>query len=184
MMSLRNQIPLFARLQAVLVCCIMAMLAMFYFLAYRPLTSEELALGKQIQERQQNLADTATRLRVLPAVAAEVRQLRKQLEGQKKLPAENDLAQFIRDLTRLGDNWSLKGFRYKPDASRRNECFAQLPIQLTFEGDFVKVFSFLKQVEDLERLTRVRNLQVKARDAATGQVQVELTMNIYYAPQE
>ena len=184
MVTLRDQIERYKRTQLIMGAALIAVCAGFCFLGYRPLTSARASLASEITEKQNKQADIANRLQILPAVAADVRQLRMQLQGQKKLPLETDLAQFIRDLTRLGDNWSLKAFRYKPEASRRNEYFAQLPIQLTFEGDFVKVFSFLKQVEDLERLTRVRDIQFKSREQSSGQVQVELTMNIFYSPQE
>lgn len=157
---------------------------LFYFAGYRPMELETENLDRTLAERRRQLSDGSERLKVLPAVEAEVRQLRARLDGQKKLPQETELAQFIRDLTRLTQNQSLSRFQYKPDATQRNRFFSQLPIQLGFEGDFVKVFQFLTEVEGLERLIRIRTLTLQARPENPGTVQAEVTMNIYFSPQE
>jgi Tfp pilus assembly protein PilO len=61
----------------------------------------------------------------------------------------------------------------------RSELFAEQPVSLKFEGDFLKVFSFLRQTEQMQRLTRVRELKIKNnRSNKPGQVEVELSMNI------
>lgn len=184
MIALRQQGSWCRKAQIIMSAALLVIVGSFYLFGYRPLTAEKKSLAVQVADRQKRLADNSRQLKVLPEVAAEVRDLRARLDGQKKLPRESDLFQFIRDLTRLKQNWSLSRFQYKPEASRRNEYFAQLPIQLSFEGDFVSVYSFLRQIEDLERLTRVRTISLKGRPEQPGEVQVELTMNIYYAPHE
>ena len=64
----------------------------------------------------------------------------------------------------------------------RAEQVRELPIKLQFEGDFTSVYAFLRNVEEMPRMTRVRGMQIKSRDRdASGQVQVQLAMNIYFA---
>ena len=64
----------------------------------------------------------------------------------------------------------------------RVEQVRELPIKLQFEGDFTNVYAFLRNVEEMPRMTRVRGMQIKARDRETsGHVQVQLAMNIYFA---
>ena len=65
----------------------------------------------------------------------------------------------------------------------RSELFAEQPVSLKFEGDFLSVFSFLRQTEEMQRLTRVRELRLRSDDRAArpGQVEVELSMNIYFS---
>ena len=66
---------------------------------------------------------------------------------------------------------------------RNGEQFAEWPISLKFEGDFMNVFSFLRKTEEMQRLTRLRGLRLKGLDhgGKAGQVQVELSMNIYFS---
>jgi Tfp pilus assembly protein PilO len=65
----------------------------------------------------------------------------------------------------------------------RSELFDEQPVSLTFEGDFVNVFSFLRQTEEMQRLTRVKELKLRSSDRTgkSGQVEVELSMNIYFS---
>jgi hypothetical protein len=75
---------------------------------------------------------------------------------------------------------SLRGYSSNVLKPVRSETFWQMPIELKFEGDFSNVFSFLQQTEAQKRLTRVKKIELKAKDREPGQVQVQLTMNIYY----
>jgi hypothetical protein len=52
---------------------------------------------------------------------------------------------------------------------------------MTFEGDFLNAFGFLRQLEEMQRLTRVKTLSVRCRDPRTGLVEVSLAMNIYFS---
>ena len=38
--------------------------------------------------------------------------------------------------------------------------------------------------EEMQRLTRIRNMSVKAKDGELGCVQVQVSMNIYFAPDQ
>jgi hypothetical protein len=51
---------------------------------------------------------------------------------------------------------------------------------LKFDGDFRDVYSFLCQMEDLSRLTRVKKMVLKS-SGNDGSVQVEMIMNLYYS---
>ena len=52
---------------------------------------------------------------------------------------------------------------------------------MTFEGDFLNVFGFLRELEGMQRLTRVKTLSVRCKDPKTGQVDVSMAMNIYFS---
>ena len=48
-------------------------------------------------------------------------------------------------------------------------------------GDFANVFSFIRRLEEMQRLTRVKSLSVHCKDGRLGQVDVNLAMNIYFS---
>ena len=58
---------------------------------------------------------------------------------------------------------------------------ALLGASLKFEGKFPSVANFLRSAEEMQRLTRTRRLDLKCRDVKSGNVDVELSMNIYFA---
>jgi Tfp pilus assembly protein PilO len=62
----------------------------------------------------------------------------------------------------------------------RDEQFYELPISLKFDGDFRDVYSFLCDIEDLSRVTRVKKMVVKS-SGSEGSVQVEMMLDLYYS---
>jgi Tfp pilus assembly protein PilO len=180
MWSLRSQITWFNRIQWTLAGAVVLMSAGFYLFAYRPQTRRQEELRASIVKQQHELDSSQSQTSVLPSVASEVKLLRVRLEKFKALPRQQELPQFIRDIAQLGQQAALKRFSLTPGVPSRDDRFNELPVQLTFEGDFVNVFSFLRHTEDLQRLTRVRGMSVKSKDKL-GQVKVQLSMNIYFA---
>ena len=64
---------------------------------------------------------------------------------------------------------------------RRQDLYGEIPIVMSFEGDFTNVFGFVRRLEEMQRLARVKQMTVKAKDGKAGQVDVSLTMNIYFS---
>jgi Tfp pilus assembly protein PilO len=135
---------------------------------------------------QNELRDDQDRMRRLPLVELEIARLRQRVERfDKTLAKQQDLAQFMKDMTRISQDASLKKLSWRLNAKPwRSEEFTELPIQFTFEGDFqTGVVQFLQATEDMQRLTRVRKLELHASDAHDGTVDASVTMNLYFGEQ-
>jgi Tfp pilus assembly protein PilO len=187
MVMLKNQIRLCARAQSWLAGAMLVIAGGFFVMGYRPSMQKMAALDEQMRIRQRELGDTSSKAGALPQVASEVKVLRLKLEGAKRLPKLNDRAQFIRDITQLSQQSSLKKFQLKPEPLQRNDLYYQQPVKLTFEGDFVNVFSFLRQTETMQRLTRTKSISLSTKDNESknnGTVKAELVMSIYLSPDE
>jgi Tfp pilus assembly protein PilO len=183
MWSLQTQIKWSVRAQWVLATAIVLMLGSFYFFAYRPMSKQVRTLQQQIAANERDLTASQSQTSILPRVQAEVGNLRAKLAQYKSLPQQHEMAQFIKDIAQLSQQTSLRKFDWKPGVPARNERCNEQPLQITFEGDFVNVFSFLRHAEDLQRLARVRNMNLRSKDK-DGQVKANLTMSIYYAAAE
>jgi Tfp pilus assembly protein PilO len=184
MRTLKGQIGWCSRAQWVLGVTIVVCLGGFYLLGYRPQTRRLADLHMQIDARQRELRANQSRTLIRPEVERKVNELKRRLDRfDKRLPRQQEIAQFIREVTHLSRQSSLRRWEVMPEAPRRfpNDAFAELPIRLKFEGDFLSVFSFLRQMEDMQRLTRVRGMNVRTADPSTGQVVVDLSMNIYFS---
>ena len=153
MRTLQEQDRICARLQRCLGVLTIALVTAFYFLGYRPNQRRERELSLQIAERQQQLREGKSQTRILPDIASEVGRLRARLDRSKKsIPKSQELPQFIRDVTTLSQQASLRKFGYKPGVATRGELVSEMPIMLNFEGDFVNVYSFLRNAEEMPRL--------------------------------
>jgi type IV pilus assembly protein PilO len=162
----------------------LAVLAMgFYTFVFRPNNQRLDDLRTQIQSKQRDLNSNKTRVQILPDVMRAVTDMTVRLESfNKQMPKQPDLGPFINDITELSHQASLRKVFVEPGMPQRSELYAEWPIALKFEGDFLSAFTFLRRAEEMQRLTRVRTLKVQSTDGGkTGQVQVELSMNIYFS---
>lgn len=182
MRTLQSQIGWCARAQWVLGSAMLVVVAGFYLFGYRPASVRMASLRQEIDIKQRELKDIQQRTVIRPLVEQTVNERRRKLERfDKKLPKQQDFGQFYNDITFLGRQSALSKCSVEPAAvPRRNDRFVELPIDLRFEGNFLNVFSFLRQIDQMQRLTRVQNLKVTSKGNA-GQVEVQLSMNIYYA---
>jgi Tfp pilus assembly protein PilO len=181
--NLQNHVRWFIRAQWVLGGLMVALLGVFFLLGYRPQIARLRQLQQQIAQSQYELRESQVKTKALPAIASEVKNLRQQLDASKQLPARQELPQFLKDVTALGQACSLHPFTFKQGIPARGELFCELPINLSFEGDFIDAFNFLRHTEEMQRLTRVRDMSIKAKDGQTGRVEVQVSMNIYFAPE-
>ena len=182
MRTLQSQIGWCARAQWVLGTAMCVMVVGFYLFAYRPAGIRMASLRQEIDIKQRELKDNQSRTKVRPELEQRVNELQRKVDRfDKKLPRQQDFGQFYNDITFLGRQSALTKCSVEPAAvPKRNDKFVELPIDLRFEGNFLNVFSFLRQIDQMQRLTRIHNLKVTSKGHA-GQVEVQLSMNIYYA---
>ena len=183
MRTLQTQAEWCARAQWVLGVTMVVMIVGFYAAAYRPNKEKLDGLEMQIAAKRRDLTSNRSRVQILPDVLLEVNRMRDRLERfDKKLPKAPELGPFINDITEVSHQTALRKWTVEPGVPARTDLYAEWPISLKFEGDFNGVFSFLRQAEQMQRLTRVKGLKLKSADSGkSGQVQVELSMNIYFS---
>lgn len=180
--SLQRQMERYQRSTFVLAIAMLVALGGFYFLVYRPAQVRLLSLNREIQSKQQTLDANRNRASNLPVVQMEVSRLEAKLHHfDKQLPPRHQIDQFMRDITQVSQESSLRKYSVVPLVPKRSELFNELPIKLNFEGDFLGVCRFLDKTEGMTRLTRVRSLNLKSKNSATGEVEVQLSMNIYFS---
>jgi Tfp pilus assembly protein PilO len=182
MSNLQNHVRWFIRIQWALGALMVVMLGVFLIVGYRPRIARLQQLDEQISQSQYELRESQAKTRILPAVAADVKHLRQQLDASKKLPPQQERPEFMKEVTRLGQLCSLRNLTFKEGMPVRSALFCELPVSLSFEGDFLDASNFIWHTEQMTRLSRIRNMTIKATDGALGEVAVQMSMNIYFAP--
>ena len=185
MRTLQTQAEWCARAQWVLGVVLAVMIVGFWAIAYRPNKQQLDDLQMQIDAKRRELTSNQTRVRILPDVLLEVNRMQARLDRfDKKLPKAPELPVFINSITEVSAEAGTRNkWTVEPGVPVRSELYAEWPISLKFEGDFVNVFKFLRRAEEMQRLTRVKGLKISGIEGAgkSGQVRVELSMNIYFA---
>src|SRR4051812_30110122 len=116
----------------------------------------------------------------LPQVEREVDEARRRLDSARALPHHQDLGQFIRDITALGEEASLSKLTVQPGVPRARDLVSEIPVSLNFEGDFIGVYSFLRRAEAMPRLTAMRALSIRSIDPVAGRVEVQLSVALFF----
>jgi len=182
MRSLHSQITWCRRLQLGLSMGLALAVVLFVFAGYLPARHRLEALHGQIQSKTTEVEDNQNKARNLPLLALEVKELESRVRDyDRQFPKQADLGDFIKDITRVSQQLALRDWKYQPSAPRRGDTYFELPIQMNFQGEFLNVFSFLTEVEHLQRLTRVRKLAIRIKDFKSGMVEVEIGLNIYFS---
>jgi Tfp pilus assembly protein PilO len=182
MKTLRNQSGRYGTIQWAMGLLALVLLALFFFATILPANKRRAVAMEATRMQRAQLAANQKEATQLSTVKEEVKQLKGRLTGlDKKLPKRPDTDQFGREITQVSEACALKKVNMQVGVPRRTELFSEMPIGLNFNGDFTSVMAFLRQTEELQRLTRVRSLNIKTKDPAKGQVEVDVAMNIYFA---
>lgn len=182
MAALRTQADVCRKVQWILAGALVLCVTAFVTLHWLPGLREQRALREQIDRRQAELAANSNAGERLAAVSSNVERTRLRLDRfNRKLPRHEELGQFVKEITNLSQQASLRRLNNQPGELRRRDLFSERPIALSFEGNFADVFSFLCRAEEMQRLTRVRSLNVRSIDARQGLVDVRVVMSIYFS---
>jgi Tfp pilus assembly protein PilO len=182
MRSLRSQILWLNRLQWGMSIGVTVAILIFIFAGYRPAQQRLDDLHLQIQSKAREVDANQNKALNLPLLMMEVQQLDGQVRDyDRQFPRQANLGEFIREITQVSQQLALRDWKYQPGLPRRGDAYFELPIQMNFQGEFTNVFSFLTEVERLQRLTRVRKLAIRHKDTRTGIVEVEIVLHIYFS---
>src|SRR5437763_3464515 len=182
MKSIYSQTALYARAQWTMSVILCSLTVGFFIFGYRPTTQRRDALRYENAEKVRLLEVNQARAMNLPKLAYQVDVLRLKLEkNNKKMPKSPGLDLFINDTAQISSQLGIKKLMHVPGMMRRLDLYSEVPIMLSFEGDFNNVFNFVRQLEEMQRLARVKNLTVRCKDGKLGLVDVNLAMNIYFS---
>jgi Tfp pilus assembly protein PilO len=98
------------------------------------------------------------------------------------MPSQNPLYPFLADVERRAESLMIRDFGYRQEAEQVGDLHRKLPVLLEFEGDYVNVFTLLRHIESLPRMTRTSQLQLTEPqgETGTGQVRCQMRVELYY----
>ncbi|CAN5695167.1 N/A [soil metagenome] len=181
MRSLQSEIVWCTRMQKTLAVTICIVLLTFYFAVYRPATARLRELKEITASHQRELKSNQFAASSRNEIAARNEKLRAELDRIKKPSKKQELPDLIKEMSLFGQQASLKKFVNKPSAPIAGDLYNEMPILLTFEGDFMNIFNFIRSTEEMHRLTRVRSISLKSKDISGSKVQATVALNIYYS---
>ncbi|HSV14140.1 MAG TPA: type 4a pilus biogenesis protein PilO [Tepidisphaeraceae bacterium] len=184
MLDLKDQLLWCRRAQWALAAGLLLGVGVTYLAAIRPASLRLSVVAARATAQQAKLDVARARLQTLADVERDTQQLREVLErADKQLLQSGELPRVIAEVSQLGKDSLLRNVQWRADARpTRTQRFTELPVEFSFAGRFANVFQFLRQTEQMQRLTRVKRLSIHTGDSgdADPQVDAQLTMNLYF----
>ena len=161
---------------------LMVLVSVAIVFVYLPQHREMNSLAAEIATKERVLSANARKVSVVPGLCRQVEAMKSRYKDfDRRLPRRTELGGFLREISgnlaaeRISDQW------IEPGTPAREELFHTLPIIMRFSGPYLSLASFLKRVDEMERLTRVQVLKVgSSRDDEKLNLTIELQMNIYF----
>jgi Tfp pilus assembly protein PilO len=161
---------------------VLALLAGAHFLFVRPANRQRDALQEDTARKQAAAASFDRSADSFRALGGKVDALRPALAlFDSRLSAGGDTNKVLEEIWRLADANSLQTRTVKTPSDRRTESFREQEIELSLSGNFSGFYQFLLKLEDMNRIVRIRKLNLKKSAAREGQVQADLTLSVFFA---
>jgi Tfp pilus assembly protein PilO len=185
MRSVQSQIGWCVRAQWTMTSIMVSLIALYFLFGYWPANRRLSAMAGEMATKSRQLGVNQSRASNLSTLAWEVDRLRLKLDrNNKKLPKTAEYGEFLKEMSTAAQQLGIQKLSNTPGTVKREELFGQIPITMSFEGAFTDVFRFIRELEGMSRLTRVRTLGVHSKSSKSGQVDVTMTMNIYFSEQQ
>jgi Tfp pilus assembly protein PilO len=160
-MSLGTQVILFAIVGVLLY-------GAFWYFIYSPMEVErdqKATTRRNLQGEVDNAKTTAARL---PEFRREVERKEATLQALSRiLPSQKEVDDLLRKVQQLAAESSLNVLRFKPEATKPQNFYAEWPISLELDGSYHNLAYFFDRLSRLSRIVNVSNLNVEAKKEPT-----------------
>jgi type IV pilus assembly protein PilO len=119
------------------------------------------AQKRNLQAEVDNAKTTAARL---PEFRREVERKEATLQALSRiLPSQKEVDDLLRKVQQLAAESSLDVLRFKPEATKPQNFYAEWPISLELDGSYHNLAYFFDRLSRLSRIVNVSNLKVDAK---------------------
>ena len=155
-----------------------------YIWVFKPRNQEIEQARVEIQQKQE-------RLDQLNATTARISDLGRAIESgreaiqvvEAKLPPEQNVDEVLKQAWKIARRHNLKIRMVEPDEKVSAMRYMELPISVELEGNFDGFYQFLLDLEQLPRLTRIKQLKMKRHQDLNGAMTAEFSLSIYFEPE-
>ena len=160
-----------------------ALLAGSYFLVFLKHDAKKRDKQAQVEKKLKDLADLERATATVKDVDQKIEDLKKATEFfESKLPQAKEMDKVLREVWQLAETNGLKTKTVRTMKVKKMTGYSEQPIEMSLSGDFRGFYEFLLNVEKLPRLTKVSQLALTKITDKDGEMQAQLTLNVFFEP--
>jgi type IV pilus assembly protein PilO len=99
---------------------------------------------------------------------------------ESKLPPSSEIHTVLENVTLIAQRHGLTPKTIRTMKTVENRGYIEQPIMMELHGDFNSYYAFLLELEQLDRITKVRELKLKKKSQIEGQTESEFVMSIFF----
>jgi len=100
---------------------------------------------------------------------------------QDKLPPESEIHKVLESITLIAQKQGLDCGKITAMKSKDCNGYIEQPLEMELSGSFQAFYNFLIEVEKLQRIIRVRGLELKKDAINTGQLNADMTISVFFS---
>jgi type IV pilus assembly protein PilO len=174
--------PLPFRLGAIGLIFLLAMIAMAYFLAWKPKKPELDAARAEEQTLITTLEEKARKAANLDAYKAQLAEMEQSFGAMlRKLPNKTEVPNLLTDISQQGSGAGLDQKLFQPGQQVNKDFYAELPIKMRLTGTFHSIGAFVSGIAALPRIVTLHDVAISpiGRESGVDQLQLDVTAKTY-----
>ena len=143
-------------------------LSVFFFTHFLPFNFPNQAeridgLKAEYEKKSTELARARATVADLPRFEAEYEQLHQRWSlAAELLPTDRQVAALLRKITLAAQQTGVRFVTFRPSGPKNEQYYTEMPLQITVNGGYHQIGSFLAELANLRRIITVSNLKLKA----------------------
>lgn len=133
----------------------------YWWMLYRPAQDEVEGLMNRQQKLQRKLNEVRSVAANLEKFEEEIAVLENELRlAVRQLPSSKELPGLLTDISTLGKKSGLEFNAFRPQGEKDRGFYAEVPIEIEFEGRYHQVAVFFDRIAKLDRIVNVGDLRM------------------------
>jgi Tfp pilus assembly protein PilO len=157
-----------------------------YAFVFMPHGKTVKSLQEETQKKMGRLAQLQRLGHASKSLSRELEELRKAMEFfESKLPDSQQIDNVLTEVTLIAEKNQLVKRSWESQKIVQSADYVARPVEMKLAGNFAGVYEFLRGLERLPRITRIRHMEIRSDDeGGPGAVEVLLQILIYFEPNQ
>ena len=139
-------------------------------------------------EKREKMQQKAAKLSELEEATVAAKDLTKRLAQleeaveffESKLPPKSQIDKMLNDVTIIAQKHGLNQKKIGTAKTKNNSGYIELPLKMELSGNFNSYYSFLLELEQLDRITKIRELSLMKTSKFEGHAKAIFVMSIFF----
>jgi len=153
-----------------------------YFVVFKPRNQEIMRAREEIAHKQARLDQLREQTAQSDTLADANEKVRESIEAiEARLPSDKEMDDVLRQVSQIAERSGLKLLIFrKGDRALPAGLAMEQPIRVELTGDFDGFYSFLLDLEQMPRITRIPDMELSRSRENDGEMMAKFTLSIYY----